>query len=96
MKKVNYSGLKNTCCEFLHSTVERMFLSFLVLVLIALIIGGFFFYQYSFLTERAELEILQKPTQLKESLYQKILADWQNREVELEGAVTKEYPDPFK
>ena len=34
--------------------------------------------------------------QFEESLYQEILEVWENRGERLEGAVAKEYPDPFK
>ncbi|MBZ9578293.1 hypothetical protein KJA14_00285 [Patescibacteria group bacterium] len=75
---------------------EHIFLSFLVLLFLALILGGFIFYQYSFLAEKLEPQIIEKPLQFEEALYQKISEEWQIRQRRFEETELKEYPDLFR
>jgi hypothetical protein len=82
---------------------EHSFLTFLGFLLISLIIGGFIFYQYSFLPRTTfESKVAQgliekeEPLQLKEKIYEAILETWQEKEKRFEGASLKEYPDLFR
>jgi len=75
---------------------EQAFLTFLVLLFFSLIFGGLIFYKYLILAEKKEPEILEKPLFFKENLYQKVLAEWEEREKNFEQAKLKEYPNPFQ
>ena len=75
---------------------EKSFLTFLGLLLIALIFSGFIFYKYSFLAEKGKLEVLEKPLEFNEKVYQDILKIWQEKEKKFEEANFKKYPDPFQ
>jgi len=70
--------------------------AFFILLILALIFGGLIFYQYSFLAEKKEPQIIEKPIQFKEDLYQKILAEWQMRQKNFDEAEQKEYRDLFQ
>jgi len=96
MSKITPKKIKNFFKKLPPRVAEHCFLAFLILVFIALIIGGFQFYQYSFLAEKSEPEISKAKIQFKENLYQKILSEWQNREERFGTAETKEYLNPFK
>jgi len=70
--------------------------TFFILILLAVILGVAIFYQYSFLAEKKEPQIIEKPLQFKEDLYQKILEEWQIRQEKFDKADSKEYRDLFK
>ncbi|RLC35056.1 MAG: hypothetical protein DRZ76_01190 [Candidatus Nealsonbacteria bacterium] len=74
---------------------EHAFWVFLILVFLALLLGGYMFYKYYILAKRVEPEIKEASLQFKEDLYQTILSEWQEREIRFREAETKEYPDPF-
>ena len=86
MKEIDFKKLKNILGKLPRALAEQAFLTILVLIFISLIWGGFLFYQYSILAQKAEPEITIEPTQFKENLYQKILEEWQNREERFQEA----------
>jgi len=63
---------------------------------VAFIFGGFIFYKYNILAQKAEPEITEKPLQFKEKTYQDVLKIWQEKEKRFNEADLKEYPDPFR
>ena len=71
-------------------------MTFLALLLIALILGGLIFYKYSILTGKEEPTISEKPPQFEEKTYQTVLKTWQEKEKRFEEADSKTYPDPFR
>jgi len=79
---------------------EQSFLTFLGFLLIALILGGFIFYKYSFLVEKEPStkisEGVEKPLKFKEKIYEAVLENWQKKEKRFEEVNFKEYPDPFR
>ncbi len=77
-----------------RNLAEKAFLSFIILVFFALLFGVFIFFQYS--------QIIQKnpssPTTeaiFNESLYQKIILEWQNREKKILEISSINFPNPF-
>jgi len=76
---------------------ERSFLTFLGLLLIALIFSGFIFYKHSPTTKiGGGLEALEKPLKFNEKVYQEVLKIWQEKEKKFEETNFKKYPDPFQ
>ena len=53
------------------------------------------FYKYIFSVERTRPEILEKPLQFNENLFQEILEKFEERAEKLEETELKEYPNPF-
>lgn len=90
----------NKIKEFLKRSLwvigENFTSTFFILFFLALIIGGFIFYKYSFLAEKLEPEIIKEPLRFKEALYQEISEEWQIRQKRFEGAELKEYQDLFR
>lgn len=74
---------------------KHFLLTSLSLFLLALIFGGFLFYKYVFLAQRAEPE-LSDSFLLKKKTHQEVLEIWQEQEKRFSEADSKEYPDPFK
>jgi hypothetical protein len=72
------------------------FIGCLLLFIVAVAIGGFVFYKYSFLAERAEPEAIKKGSLLNEEVYKEILGKWQEQEARFNEADLKDYPNPFK
>lgn len=70
--------------------------AFFGLILLALVFGFLIFYQYSFLAGKKEPQVIEKPLQFKEDLYQKILVEWQVRQKNFGEADSKEYRDLFR
>ena len=70
--------------------------AFFVLILLALVFGVLIFYQYSFLAEKKEPQVIEKPLQFKEDLYQKFFAEWQVRQKNFDEADSKKYRDLFR
>jgi O-antigen/teichoic acid export membrane protein len=75
---------------------ERSFLTFFILLIIALIIGSLVFYKFSFLAEKQKPEVSGAPLKFQEKTYQAVLEIWQEKEKKFEEANLKEYPNPFK
>lgn len=70
-------------------------ITLVILFFLALILGGFVFYKYSFLVEKLEPKIIEKPLQFQEAVYQKIFQEWQIHQQSFEKADLKEYPNLF-
>ena len=70
--------------------------AFFVLILLAFVFGVLIFYQYSFLAGKKEPQVIEKPLQFKEDLYQKILVEWQVRQKNFDEADSKKYHDLFR
>ncbi|MBI2038559.1 MAG: hypothetical protein HYT19_01380 [Candidatus Nealsonbacteria bacterium] len=75
---------------------ERAFLSFLLLFLVSLVLGGLILYQYHILTKKKEVTRLENPIQFQEETYENILKIWQEREKKFKEAGSKKYFDIFK
>jgi len=75
---------------------ERAFLTYLGLLVLALVLGSFIFYRYNILAKKTEVQISEKSLKFEEKTYDKVLKIWQEREERLKKADTKEYPNPFK
>ncbi len=92
LKKIKIEKIKK-----LPRVLEKnAFLTFLILLFLALIFGGITFYRYSIMVQRMEPEILKAPIQFKEETFQEILRVWQEREKEFKETELKEYPDLFR
>jgi len=75
---------------------EKPLSTFFILLVSAVIFGGLIFYQYSFLAEKKEPQVIERPIQFKEELYQKILTEWEERQKKFDQVEQKEYRDLFQ
>lgn len=75
---------------------EHAFLASLLLFFLALIFGGFLFYKYDILAQKAGPEIFKEPFLFKEKTYQEVLRVWRENEKKFEEADSKKYPNPFE
>lgn len=96
MNKKDLVKIKKILNAFFRKIAEHPFPTFLVFSLIVIIIGGFLFYQYSFLVQKVEPELETKPIKFQEDFYQTILLEWQEREVRSGEAESKQYFSPFQ
>ncbi len=76
--------------------VKHLFLDCLIIFLLTLILGSFFYYKYNILAQRVKLESFEKPFLLKEDDYQNVIKIWQEDERRFKEADSKEYINPFK
>ncbi|MFH1820481.1 MAG: hypothetical protein ABH805_01015 [Candidatus Nealsonbacteria bacterium] len=95
MNKKGFKKITIVLNRFLIKPAEHAMVTFLFLSFIALITGGFLFYQYSFLAEKSEPEIIDKTTKFKEEFYLNILVEWQEREAMFKKVDEKKYLNPF-
>lgn len=95
MKKINFKKWKSRSKEISLKIAEKAFKSFLILFLIALIIGGILFYKYSFLVERKEPQADFQQIIFKEDNFKNILEIWGQREKDFEQADAQDFQDLF-
>ncbi|PIV12654.1 MAG: hypothetical protein COS47_01475 [Candidatus Nealsonbacteria bacterium CG03_land_8_20_14_0_80_36_12] len=88
--------IKNIFKKLAIVSASRTFSTFLILLLLAVIIGSILYYRYVVLIERREPEPPEIGVQFKEKLYQEISETWQDYQEELNLSEFKEYPDPFQ
>jgi len=96
MKKNGFKQNNHRLHRFCRFLAERAFLTFLILLLLSLLLGGLLFYKYSFLTAKAEPADIHQASRFKEEVYQGVVDEWQSREERFEAADTKEYLDAFR
>jgi len=75
---------------------ERCFLSFWIMLFIALTLGGVIFYQYIFVLGKIETRLSKESLNLKKENYEKVLESWQSREKRFQELDSKDYLNPFK
>ena len=96
LPKLKTKKIKDFFKKLLRALGEKVFLTFLGLLLISLILGGIVFYKYSILIKKTKPKIIEKPLQFKEKTYQEVLKIWQEKEKRFEDTDFKIYPDPFR
>lgn len=96
LKQIKLSKIKEFFGKLPRILGERAFLTSLLFIFLALILGGIIFYKYSILAQKVEPQIIEKPLQFKENLYQKVLEKWENRQKKFEETELREYPNPFQ
>jgi hypothetical protein len=74
---------------------ERSFLSLLLFIFIALILGGLVFYRYYLTIEKKEIEIKETTFRLNEKNFENILKILQEKDKKFKEADFKEYFNPF-
>ena len=67
----------------------------LSIILLELILGGTIFYKYGFLAEKAEPKIGSNNFKFRESAYQEILKEWEQREVKFQEFFGQDIQSPF-
>ncbi len=75
---------------------ERAFLTFLGLLFLSLIFGGFLFYYYDISIRRQKTEVQFKPERFKEEIFNNVLKGWEERGKKFKEAEVKEYSNPFQ
>ena len=96
LPKLKTKKIKDFFKKLLRALREKVFLTFLGLLLISLILGGIVFYKYSILIKKTEPKITEKPLQFQEKTYQEVLKTWQEKEKKFQEADLKEYPNLFR
>ncbi len=67
----------------------------LALVLLDIVIGVFFFYNYIFLAEFSKPAGSAVPVKFQEKTYKEVQSQWASREIIFYGDSVDEYSDPF-
>ncbi len=96
ISKLKTRKIKKFFKELPRTLGEKAFLTFLGLLLLALIFSGFIFYKYNLLVKKVEVQNIERPLQFKEKTYQDILKIWQEKEKRFQETDLKIYPDPFR
>ena len=94
-KQLKFVKIKEFLSAALKLAAERLFFTFIILILIALLLGLSAFYKYGILPQKAKPEIGAGSVRFEENIYQKILEEWASRGERFEAAKTKEYLNPF-
>jgi len=96
MRKIELEKIKLSFKKLPKLLGEKFFLTFLILLFLALILAGLIFYKYAILVQKEKIEIGEKILKFDEKTYQKILKIWQERERKFQESDLKTYPDPFR
>jgi cbb3-type cytochrome oxidase subunit 3 len=96
LPKIKLNKIKFFFQKAPRAVADRAFLSFLLLFLISLFLGGLIFYQYNILAKRKEVTRAENPLQFKEKTYEDVLKIWKERENEFEAVRFKKYFDIFE
>ena len=94
--KIRIRKLKNIFKGLPRKLALHPFLSFWGLFILALIISGIIFYEYSVLVEKPEVEVPKEPLRFKEEAYREVKNQWQKREESLGGIGSKKYTNLFE
>lgn len=87
---------KNKLNKLLYFLAGNIFRSFLIVLFLSLVIGGFMFYKCGFSEKEIDPALIGEVVQFKENLYQKVLAEWNERQKTFEEAESKTYVNPFE
>jgi len=93
--KINPKQIKAFGGALPRVLAEKSFLASLLLILLALVLGGILYYQYDFLISKNEPQPNEVSLKLQQKAYLSVLAEWQSRQVKFESADFKNWPDPF-
>lgn len=96
LDKFNLIKIKKFLRETSRRAAQHLFLTFMILIFIAAILGLAVFYKYGILPQKSDPELGGELIRFDENIYQKVLKEWQSRQERFEAAKTKKYPNPFK
>jgi len=93
--KIEFRKIKEFSNKSLRFLGEHFFFSFLLIFFLTLILGGLIFYQYVFLAEKKEPNILERTIFFNEEAYEKVLEEWGSREKKIQEIDSGQYSNPF-
>lgn len=94
--KINITKLKKSLKKLPEILINKAPLFLFLGILFEILIGVFIFYQYSFLVQKKDIVITEKPLILEQELLSKILKELEQRKVKFEQADSEEHPDLFR
>jgi len=94
--KIKTKKIKDLLKKLPRTLAEKILLTIFILLIFALITGCLIFYQYSFLAEKREPEVLKTTLKFQEKTYENVLKIWQEKEKRFQETDLKEYPDLFR
>ena len=94
--QLQFKKLKNKINKIPRALTEYPLLIFLIFLIMALIFSALLFYKYGILPEKKEHEVRVLPFYFKEVIYQKILTEWEIRDIRFKKAKIREYPNLFQ
>lgn len=95
INKEKIKGFLVSLKRFPWTIGERVFPFFVVMIILAIVIGTLFFLRFVVSTQRQALPASSGLPVFGEPTLEKILRNWQNRQRKLEAAENLDYPDLF-
>jgi len=93
--KIKLEQIRTSCKAIPRVLAEKSFLTSLLFIFLALILGGILYYRYDFLVSKSEPQPNEVSLKLQNEAYLSVLAEWQERLAKFEAADFKNWPDPF-
>ena len=90
------SRLKTAFKRALEFLGKHFFLSSIFVAILALILGGYFFYAYVFSLEKMEPPLIEQPLIFNEEAYRKVFEDLEKRDIRFRETDAKIYPELFQ
>lgn len=93
--KIYFKKLKNSAKNFPKALADKSFLSSIILIFLALVVGAILFYKYDVLVEKQEAQSSQTSLRIQQANYSFVMSEWQERQEKFDAADFKNWPDPF-
>jgi len=94
--KINISRIKKLLKEIPEEILSRVLLILIFIVLVEVLAGAIIYYKYSYLPQKEEIKLTEKPVVLKEGLLSRILEKSAEKEIKFKEESSKTYFNPFK
>jgi len=95
MKKIDIKQLQSSAKKLPWKIANNLFVSFVVLIVLALLIGALIFFRFYVYSPQEEGESATPTFRFRSQIYQQVLDVWQEREKSLQETNSKQYPSLF-
>ncbi len=92
--QIDLNKIKEPLLNFFKLFWQKLFLFLVFFLLIDLILGGFLFWHYYLKAEQAQI-FLPPTLTINQSFLNDFSAKWQEKELNFEQALSKDFPDLF-
>ncbi len=94
--KTSVNEIKKFLGKFVLFTAKHLFLDCLFIILLVLLLFGFFYHECDILAQKAGTKPFEPSFLLEKTDYQKVMDIWQENEKRFKDADSKEYINPFE
>ena len=94
--KISISKIKKSLKGLPEAILSRVLLILIFILLVEVFIGATIYYNYSYLPQKEEIKLTEKPVVLKEGVLSRILEKSGEKEIRFKEESSRTYFNPFK